>query len=179
VAVATPAGDEVLASDDEPALLAALDELIARLPPGVLVTWNGSAFDLPFLATRAAACELELGLVLAGGGSPAPLRSAPGLGAYRASWHGHDHLDAYRVYRNDLPRLLPPVSCSLKSVARLVGLAVIEEDRTALHRLSAQRLADYVASDARLARALAECRWRTAVRFLDRLIVGQLTPVAV
>jgi DNA polymerase elongation subunit (family B) len=170
VAVASSAGDEVVVSGDERSLLGAVDELIAALPPGILVTWNGAAFDLPFVATRAERCGLDLGLVLRGDRSLDTRSPLPGHGgAYRARWHGHDHLDAYRVYRNDLPRLLP-VSCSLKSVARLVGLAVVEEDRSALHELSAERLARYVASDARLARALAECRWSTASRFLDRLV---------
>ena len=84
---------------DEPALLAALDQRIASLPPGVLVTWNGAAFDLPFLADRATRCGVRLGLRLTL--DPAiPMRRPPlpgHLGAYRAGWHGHRHLDAYRL----------------------------------------------------------------------------------
>jgi DNA polymerase elongation subunit (family B) len=52
VAVATSDGDYVI-DGDEVALLARLDRLLARLPPGVLVTWYGSGFDLPFIDARA------------------------------------------------------------------------------------------------------------------------------
>ena len=53
VGLATPLGDEVLLGD-EATLLRRLDRRLAELPPGIIVTWNGSSFDLPFLATRAA-----------------------------------------------------------------------------------------------------------------------------
>ncbi len=176
VAIAGGVDEVVLVDGDERALLVAVDEILSTLPPGTLVTWNGGAFDLPFLAARAAVVGLELGLRLAADERFRARSSLPGhRGGYRAGWHHHDHLDAYRVYRNDLPRLVP-VSCSLKSVARLVGLDVVEEERTSLHLLPAERLARYVASDARLARALAVRRWTTAVGFRDRL---RPSPVAV
>ena len=61
------------------------------------------------------------------------------------------------------------VSCSLKSVARLVGLTPVEVDRERIHDLSGEALAAYVASDARLARILAERRWPGAARFVDTM----------
>jgi hypothetical protein len=61
------------------------------------------------------------------------------------------------------------VSCSLKSIARLVGLAPVEVDRARIHDLSHEALHAYAASDARLARVLAERRWGSASRFVDRL----------
>ena len=79
-------------------------------------------------------------------------------GAYRARWYGHGHLDAYRVYRGDVGRVLG-VSCSLKSIARVVGLRPVEVDRERIHDLTPAALAAYVVSDARLARLLAERRW--------------------
>ena len=45
--------DEVF-SGDEPTILTQLDRRLAELTSGVLATWNGAAFDLPFLADRAA-----------------------------------------------------------------------------------------------------------------------------
>ena len=44
--------DEVF-SGDEPSILTRLDRRLAELTSGVLATWNGAAFDLPFLADRA------------------------------------------------------------------------------------------------------------------------------
>ena len=89
-------------------------------------------------------------------------------GAYRASWFEHGHLDAYRLYRGDVGPALR-ISCSLKSIARFVGLVPIEVDRTKIHDLSNEALHAYAASDARLARILTERRWGTASRFIDRV----------
>lgn len=41
--------DFVLDSPDEATMLIELDTLLAGLGDGVLVTWNGSGFDLPFI----------------------------------------------------------------------------------------------------------------------------------
>jgi DNA polymerase elongation subunit (family B) len=149
-------------------LLARLDEHLASLPSGVLVTWNGAGFDLPFLADRAHRLRVGIGLQL----TPDPsigLRREPLAGhhtAYRASWYQHAHIDAYRLYRADAAPALG-VSCSLKSMARALGLPVIEVDRTRIHELDPEDLARYVASDARLARALVLRRWATAARSVD------------
>src|SRR5688500_14341461 len=47
-----------------PALLDELDHRLAALPPGVIATWSGAAFDLPFLAGRARRWGSPLGLDL-------------------------------------------------------------------------------------------------------------------
>src|SRR3546814_5141484 len=52
-------GVDELFDGPEDELLAGLDERLAELPPGVLATWNGSAFDLPFIADRAARWRLD------------------------------------------------------------------------------------------------------------------------
>ena len=172
-ALSTPSGDEVFFGahqGDERGLFVALDQRLAALPPGVIATWNGAVFDLPFLADRAARLGLVGGLRLRFDPVVSlrrlPLRGHPG--AYRGRWYRHRHLDAYRLYRNDLRRVLD-VSCSLKSVARLVGLTPVEVDRERIHDLSGEALAAYVASDARLARILAERRWPGAARFVDTM----------
>lgn len=169
VAVATAAGNEVF-SGHEATLLRRVDQRLSQLPPGVIATWNGSGFDLPFLADRARFCGVALGLRLQFDdrihrvGSPLPGHA----GAYRAEWFGHRHVDAYRVYRGDVGPMLR-VSCSLKSIARLVGLRAIEVDRTRIHELEHDVLHAYAANDAGLARALAERRWASASRHVDRL----------
>lgn len=165
-AVAT-SGDDIILTGDETALIERLDDVLADLEPGVLVTWNGAAFDLPFLATRAKGCGVELALRLRLDRRLRTRTPLPGHeGAYRAGWHAHRHLDAYRVWRNDLPRLVT-ISCSLKSVARFAGYDAIEVDTARVHELEPDALGTYVASDARLARTLAEHRWSTATPFID------------
>jgi DNA polymerase elongation subunit (family B) len=168
-ALSTDLGDELF-DGPEDELLAGLDVRLAELAPGVLATWNGSAFDLPFIADRAVRWRLRLGLQLVADPrirhrhDPLPGHDS----CYRAAWHGHSHLDAYRVYRDDVGPALR-ISCSLKSIARFVGLAPVEVDRERIHDLSREALHAYAASDARLARVLAERRWATAARRVDQM----------
>lgn len=169
VALSMGSHDETF-SGRESTLLFDLDQRLRSLPAGVLATWNGSAFDLPFLAYRAAVHRLDLGLrLLLDPGlrsSRAPLPGHPG--SYRGAWHHHSHLDAYRLYKADVGPVLR-VSCSLKSIARLVGLTPVEVDRTRIHDLSHEALHAYASSDARLARVLTERRMPGAARFIDHL----------
>jgi DNA polymerase elongation subunit (family B) len=178
VALAGPGYEEVF-TGVEHELLAELDERLRLLEPGVLATWNGAAFDLPFIADRAALYGMSLGLRLQLDPSITMRREPlPGhRGAYRAGWYGHDHLDAYRVYRGDVGPALR-ISCSLKSIARFVGLAPIEVDRTRIHDLSNEALHAYAASDARLARILTERRWGTASRCVDHVHEAPVGPHA-
>jgi DNA polymerase elongation subunit (family B) len=167
-AVATAGTTTVFSDDDEATLLDRLDWHLASLEPGVVATWNGAAFDLPFVADRARRHGLVLGLRLRI--DPSIARRHPPLaghhGAYRASWHGHAHLDGYQVFRADVAPALN-VSGSLKSVARLCGLRPLQLDAAALHRSSRGDVADYVASDARCTRELVARRWRTASLAVD------------
>lgn len=166
VAVASERGERVFVGP-EGEVLASVDDHLRGLPPGVVVTWYGSAFDLPFLADRAVATGVATGLRLVPDPS-IPMRRTPLAGhlcAYRARWHGHAHLDAYRIYRGAAALL--GVSGSLKSIARMAGLDPVEVDRSRIHALGAEELRRYVASDARLARLLALRRWPRAAGYLD------------
>lgn len=169
VAVSTDAGVHV-AAGPEARLLREVDELVRSLVPGIIVTWNGSAFDLPFLADRARRRRVSLGLRLRP--DPAVVRSHPPLpghaGAYRASWHGHDHLDAYLAYRSLAAD--EEGSLALKAVAARAGLDVLEVDRSRIHELEPGLLARYVANDARLAVELARIRWSEMLDLRDLLI---------
>ncbi len=94
------AGDEFLFEDDERSLLGALDDFLDELEPGVIATWNGSSFDLPYLADRARICNIEIGLRLVEE-SRARRRSehlVGHAGSYRAAWYEHRHLDAARLF---------------------------------------------------------------------------------
>jgi DNA polymerase elongation subunit (family B) len=166
-AVSTPSGAVVL-TGAEGGLLGALDELLAGLAPGVVVTWHGAGFDLPFLADRAAASGVRLQLELRLDSSIHVRRPLAGhAGAYRARWGAHTHLDAYQLFR-DVGRAVL-LSCSLKSMARFFGLDPVEVDRARIHDLAPADLSAYVASDAALARKLAGLRWHAAGPHLDRV----------
>lgn len=160
IAVCTRDHDHVF-DGAEAEVLRGVDQLLRSLEPGILVTWYGSGFDLPFLQARATAAHIPLGLRI----EPLDLDASRGV---RGLWHAHRHLDAYRVYRNDLGRLLD-LSCSLKSVSRFLGYEPMEVDVEHLHHLPLAELRAYVASDARLSRAAALRRWATAAPFVDQL----------
>ncbi len=167
VAVAGDGWAEVI-TGDEPALLQRLEAFVTGLASGVLVTWNGARFDLPFLADRARFRGVELGLqLMVDAGRRSHREPLPGHdGGYRAVWHGHRHLDAYQVYRADVGASLH-LPCGLKPLARMVGLQPVEVDRAAIHSLEPAHLDAYVASDATLTRELALRRWRTARLAID------------
>lgn len=169
VGLATPDGDEVFLGP-EAELLARVDRRLAQLSDGVLVTWNGASFDLPFLAARSAATGTRLDLRLwthdepgAAGSDPWP----PPPDGFGASWGRHGHLDGYRAYRADVRRSLG-LSCGLKAMARLVGMAPVEVDYERLHELDEHDLAAYVASDARLACRLVQRRLPAVLAAVDR-----------
>lgn len=173
VAVSAAAG-LVVVTGEERRLLAELDALVMGLPPGVLVTWYGGVFDLPFLAARARLHGLSLGLSLSEPATrpPAPRpASAPDRPASPsrrrslATWGPHAHLDACLAWRN-----LPSETgrgAGLKEVARRNGLVPVEVDRSRIHRLSPDTLRRYVASDAILCRLLALSRWDGLVPSID------------
>lgn len=164
-AVSTPAGNVVFTGRED-RLLGALDRFLVGLPAGVVVTWHGAGFDLPFIADRALKLGLRLGLELQLDSSIDVRRPLPGhAGAYRARWEAHTHLDAYQLFR-DVGRAVM-LSCSLKSMARFFGLVPLEVDRSRIHDLEADDLSAYVVSDASLTRALASLRWHAASPYLD------------
>ncbi len=167
VAVSTVQGDTVL-TGAEADILRGLDDLLRSLPPGVIVTWNGSSFDLPFLDHRAAVLGVPLGLLLCTS-ERRPVQTAwpPPPDGCRATWAQHSHLDGFRLYRADVRRTIG-LSCGLKAMARLVGLPVVEVDRAGIHDLSAAELESYVSSDARLARQLVARRMPGAAASVDR-----------
>lgn len=133
---------------------------------GVLVTWNGSVFDLPFLIDRARILEVEdwfSGLELTPDESFAPKYDPlPGhAGGYRATWCGLPHIDMAYVDKDEC--LAAGVSWSLKPWAKHLGMDPVEVDRSRMHELTREELDAYVASDARITHDLA-------VRHSDRSI---------
>ncbi|HEX7168243.1 MAG TPA: ribonuclease H-like domain-containing protein [Acidimicrobiales bacterium] len=173
VALSTEADGDTVFTGSEAAVLRLLDDHLADLEPGVLVTWNGAAFDLPFLADRAVRHRVALGLDLLWDPSAArPGRQPlPGhIGSYVARWWSHGHVDAYRAWRHLTDD--PDESCALKAVARREGFEPVEVDRAIIHETPLHTLRRYASSDASLARQLAAHRWGDIRRFVDHLPDG-------
>jgi hypothetical protein len=169
-ALSGPGGEIVVANADEGDLLLELDGWLRDLSPGVVVTWNGAGFDLPYLATRSRLVGVAIGLAVRL--DPLlPVREplAGHEGAYRGGWYDHRHLDAYRVFRADVGRTFG-LSCSLKSLAGLAGMGPLDTDASRIHELPTELLHAYVASDARCARELALKRWATARSAIDPFV---------
>jgi len=169
-AVSTAAGDTVRGADHgEATMLFNLDRQLSALPPGLIVTWNGAFFDLPFLYTRRRILSVPPSSTLHSFG----LHLLPQFGltpkydyigdhtcGYTAVWLReddsdvpHQHLDisfAYRKVAADLG-----VKHALKPVARALGITVIEVDREHMHLLTPAQRTAYAASDTRATRELA------------------------
>lgn len=176
VALSGRSFDEVFIGD-ETTLLRALDRRLAALPAGVLATWNGATFDLPFIADRARLLGLDLDLSLCLdrrltlGRTPLPGHG----GAYRGAWGHHAHLDTFRLYR----RPGPSGRMSRRAIGRLLGLGALGGAAPCTDDLANEALHAHAASDARLARVLAQRRWSTALRLVDRLDPAEAQPVSV
>lgn len=165
VAISTGKHTEVL-TGEEWLLIAALEQYLAALSPGVIATWNGSVFDLPFISDRAAIYGIRLGLRL-------EAHQQVGLGqavvghktSYLASWHNHVHLDLCQVYKQN-QSTGTKLHTSVKSIARSV-MAANSTHRRPECNLAHEALHANAARDAELARTLATRRWGTAVAFVD------------
>lgn len=162
VALADESGPRALTAQafgGESGLLRELDRVMASTPPGLLVTWNGSGFDLPFLVSRAQVCGVHLGLRVWDDASlPVKYESPSGATPVVACWDSsgpvpHAHWDIAAAFKEYAAR--SSVAWSLKPVASSLGLSPVEVDRERVHELSSAELESYVASDAAVTRALA------------------------
>lgn len=145
-------------------ILANLQDFLTSLPAGLLVTWNGAMFDIPYLADRAAVRDF--------GPTAFTLRTAPApdlvpkyeplpghAGGYTATWDirgqqvPHQHLDVAWAYKAKAAEL--DVSWSLKPVCAALGVPMYEIDRTRLHEYTPAQVAEYCLSDASGTRVLA------------------------
>ena len=169
--VLSTAGRDQIFDGPERTLLTDLDDYLKSLDPGLLATWNGGGFDLPFLADRASVFGLTLGLVLAADPKIA-LQGEPLRGhrcAYRGAWYEHRHIDASRMYRSGRGRLVEVTdllaSFGRRHTPRRPGLGLpIDAD------LSHEVVHAFPRSDARLARVLVERRLPHVSRFVDRIV---------
>jgi DNA polymerase elongation subunit (family B) len=143
----------VFDAESEYVLLEQLVGYLEGLEPGIIATWNGSGFDLAFLAERMRIIDVSHSWTL---WPSARLAKYPPVGGQtvRAKLTEHTHVDiayAYKAFATDAA-----IEWSLKPVARHLGHDPVEVDRTATHLLSQDELRAYVASDATVTALLAE-----------------------
>ncbi|MCB0977263.1 MAG: hypothetical protein KDB02_07355 [Acidimicrobiales bacterium] len=148
---------------DEATILRQVDEALADLPGGILATWNGATFDLPFISDRARLLGVALDLTLCSDRRRRTTRALlPGHdGAYRATWGAHRHLDTFRIYGD---------SGSTGTFSAIFGFprrraATIASTDDLLH----EAMHAHAASDARLARVLAERKGAGVLRYVDQV----------
>lgn len=176
IAVWSPTAQCCITEEDESVLLTGFARVLTDLRPGVVVGWNSSCFDLPFLATRAEHCgvELPIRLVADPGIRPKYGFTPPHSSGYRAEVAHHQHVDVAYAYQDIAASL--GVAWSLKPVARALGIEVLEVDRERMHELSPAAIASYNVSDARATCLLAtRLDWRLA-EWLDARRIEELRP---
>lgn len=173
--------------EDEVAILRGLDQhlaggLGADLPAGLIATWGGANFDLPFLHTRAlltmpygnpardplAAYPLRLVHTDFMAPKYKPIRGHgpdwPGLdgalghsGSYTGFWRAadgeHTHLDVAPLFKPFAEKY--GIKWGLKPVCEALGHPMISVDREQMHLLSAEERRAYVMSDGDGTRFLA------------------------
>ena len=94
LSVATRGDDGVLVAKvwngEERDILVATQNWLAARPSGLIVTWNGSVFDLPFIDFRTSQVGVKLDLELTSDPKIIPkYQSTPGYeGGYSATWAG-------------------------------------------------------------------------------------------
>lgn len=165
LALATAEGGHVLTADtraDEfDGVLAPTQDALEALAPGLIATWNGSVFDMPFIDYRVTehygrglvGPELVLDPQITPKYEPLPGYH----GGYNVLWHTetgtHTHLDvsfAYKKFAED-----NDIKWGLKPVCEALGIKMVELDRANLHQYTAAEREEYCLSDARGTRQLA------------------------
>lgn len=166
VAVADAEGPIAVFRGDERAMLEATISLIANLPPGVVTTWNGSGFDLPFIAERCLRLRVALPWGLHETELPGKYSAIPGrAGRYRVSFGSHSHADIAWAYEDHCRE--NGVRWSLKPLAHSLGIDAVEADREHAGSLPTAELLTYVASDAHVTALLAARLGPALAQFAD------------
>ncbi len=151
-----PGGGAVFATGyglNEADIIMEFDKMLYGLPPGLLVGWNSSFFDLPFILTRAEALGIghRLHLHAQPGLVPKYDPTPPHTCGYSAVWGTstpipHQHLDIQWHY--EAAAKLLGIKWGLKPVAVAYGLDMVEVDRENMHLLTADKRRAYALSDA-------------------------------
>jgi hypothetical protein len=155
VAISEPAGPIAVLAGPEKMVLEGLLATLQALEPGLVATWNGSGFDLPFIQERCTLHGIETGWTVTPTDLPGKYAPVGGRPARYASVLGaHRHADIAWAWQQHCADT--GVSWSLKPLAHSLGLEAIEADREHASDLSRAELFAYVASDAHVTAVLAQ-----------------------
>lgn len=158
-----PADQLVLVDRDEDGerrILDAVGDWLSAREQDVVVSWNGTRFDMPMLASRAGEsgsklrvdCRVRPRIQVVG--APDPYVSL-----YEGAIEQHPHLDVgARLWRSWARATWG--HWRLKGVAHELGLDPVWEDASAGHLLSDAKMAAYNLSDTRITHVLEQI-WRT------------------
>jgi DNA polymerase elongation subunit (family B) len=153
-AIADADGAVVVAAGDEATILRTVNEALAALPPGILATWNGAGFDLPFWLVRCAVHGIDPGWAVAPVAGESKYQPLPGMAArYGGRVAGHRHVDIAWPHRSTADAL--GVTWSLKPLAHALGIDAVVAERERAGELSRHELVAYCASDAHVTVRLA------------------------
>lgn len=146
---------DVLDGSSEVEILQGIERVLSTRT-GLLISWNGAGFDLPFLSARYRITGTATSLrVAVDTNIPAKYAPPPGLGLpVRSSWNHLAHVDIAYLYAGVARE--GNVKWSLKSVAKHLGYSPVEVDRERVHALSTEEIREYVASDAHVTMKLAK-----------------------
>ena len=150
---------------EETEVLGSISEYFWNAPAGLVSTWNGAVFDLPYMSDRYRIAEVPSPLLLRPDVNLKPkYEPLPGhRGGYQAvitsmasgydPTQFHTHLDMAYALKDKVSAM--GVAWSLKPVCKAFGIDMVEVDRTKIHELTPEQQDEYVASDAHGARELA------------------------
>lgn len=143
----------------------------------VIVTWNGSVFDLPFLSTRAKALQVdaleELLQLTPSNQRPVKYEPLPGhAGGYLARIGSADHADIQWAFKEHADAA--GIKHSLKPVGTSFGIDAISVDTENLHLLSRAELIAYNMSDTYVTFELAQ-RLESLTPWLDSIMLDAMT----
>jgi hypothetical protein len=166
VAIAEPAGPIAVLAGPEKMVLEATIATLNALEPGVVTTWNGAGFDLPFIQERCALLGIDTGWEVVPTDLPGKYAPVGGRAArYRSKLGHHKHADIAWAWQQHCET--NGVVWSLKPLAHSLGLEAIEADREHAADLSRAELFAYVASDAHVTAALAHALEDNLNDFID------------
>jgi DNA polymerase elongation subunit (family B) len=157
-----------LTNADERALLIDCDDIIS-LHQGILVTWNGCGFDIPFVNVRASKLGLDLGLRVKADPDMVPkypMSLELGLPVH-ARWHNLIHVDIAPLYE-DMARF-NNITWSLKPVAKFLGFTPVEVNGDGIHDLTGKELRAYNISDAVVTLELANLAYKAVLKKASEL----------
>lgn len=161
-------------SQDEKRLLDDFAYWLDTRDKGVIVTWNGSAFDWPFLFTRAntvgSRLATKITLVQAETRDPQYGPIDGHTGGYLVNVEGWDHIDAMLPWR--VRAKAAGHRWALKAVAKVHGIDVVEVDRERITELPKKDLAAYNISDVDATLQLAEKLGDELFEWLDSLEIA-------